>query len=270
MCPDGAYSQRSKARQPGCSRKPSRAQCPLLVRDLYRACARLSQGTQRRLLAGAIPIEERRAPSETVGPADDHLDAESSSVVTFSDAKAARAWFDQLDQTMAFAPRVIGFATRSMTISKRSPANRRQDQVGDRALHLAALGSDEMSMMTTERISSYLRELATRPAEYRADKKGKRKLRPEGEGSERGRRASANRVFAVLKASLNSAFQTAKLQRTPMAEGQTIRENRFAMDLVSLASGGTSGRCCSRGRFGHSCKPPFSRALAGQSSAACR
>jgi integrase len=150
---------------------------------------------------------------KVLGSADDHLDAENSSVLTFSDAqKTARAWFDQLDQNHGVRPAryTVGDALDDYLEAFTGKSKDKTTWAAERYIR-PVLGSEEVSALTTERIFTYLRELAKRPAEYRADKKGRRKLRPQGDGSERSRRASANRVFAVLKAALNAAFQNGKV-----------------------------------------------------------
>ncbi len=148
-----------------------------------------------------------------MGPADDHLDASSAAVLTFEDAqKAARQWFDELDQNHGARPRKysVNAALDDYLEAFTGKTKAKTSWAIDRYIR-PHLGAKEVASLTTEEISSFLRELATRPAEYRADRKGRRKLRPVTESSERSRRASANRVLAVLKAALNAAFQNGRV-----------------------------------------------------------
>ena len=74
---------------------------------------------------------------------------------------------------------------------------------------LPALGNDAVSDLTAPRIRKWLDKVAEQPGRVRTSKLAKRqnfRAAPKTEDAKRARRATANRVFNILKALLNKAF----------------------------------------------------------------
>jgi integrase len=148
-----------------------------------------------------------------LGPADDVLDAAEAAVFSFATAQeAARAWFSELDLAGGDRPRRydVNDALDDYVLAFRGKSIEKTKWIAERYLR-ADLGSLEVAKLTPERLAGFLRELAAQPACYRANRKGERKLRPVTADGNRARRASANRIFAVLKAALAQSYANGKV-----------------------------------------------------------
>jgi integrase len=150
-----------------------------------------------------------------LGSADDALDAVDNDVLTFAAAQAAaRDWFARIDGNLGkrLVRYTVGHALDDYVAAFAGKSREKTVWAIDRYIR-PALGENEVVSLTANVLGSFLRDLADQPAVYRANKKGERKLRPvigTGTGT-RARRASANRVFAILKAALSLAFQNCRV-----------------------------------------------------------
>lgn len=144
-----------------------------------------------------------------IGIADDVLDEADSAVLSFATAQeVARAWFSDLDQNDGRRPAryTVGNALDDYL---EAFAGKAKDQISWTVeKYLREPWSDtDVSTLTAEKVRGFLRELAETPAGYRPNKNGVRKLRPITDDSVRARKATANRIFASLKAALNLAYR---------------------------------------------------------------
>jgi integrase len=143
-----------------------------------------------------------------LGSADDALDAGDNAVLTFAAAQAAaRDWFSRIDGNMGkrLVRYTVAHALDDYVEAFTGKSRDKTVWAIDRYIR-PALGDIEVVSLTPDALGAFLRELAERPAFYRANKKGVRKPRPKDPAGARARRASANRVFAMLKAALGQAF----------------------------------------------------------------
>jgi integrase len=148
-----------------------------------------------------------------LGPTDDALDAESAAVLSFAAAqRKAREWFGSLDRhagakstrytvNQALDDYLAAFTGKSLVKTRHTVDSYLRPE----------FGTMQVADLTTERLSAFMIKLASRPAVYRANRKGERKLRPVRADAERVRKANANRILAPLKAALNRAFAMGKV-----------------------------------------------------------
>ena len=150
----------------------------------------------------------------TLGEADDFSDADGEIVLNYKQAHdAARKWFLELDLnggrksgsftvSDAMDDYILGFQGKDLTNTRR-----RID-----AIIRPDLGHFEFSKLTAKIIKDWLTEVANRPAMLRTAKGAEQNYRETADNDEarRRRKASANRIFAILKAGLNVAYREGK------------------------------------------------------------
>lgn len=149
-----------------------------------------------------------------LGSADDALDAADNAVLSFAAAQAAaREWFSTIDTNQGMRPSryTVGQTLDDYVSAFTGKSLAKTIWAIDRYIR-PVLGEKDIASLTADILSSFLRGLADQPAVYRANKNGERKRRPVTSAGMRARRASANRVFTILKASLSRAFQNGKSQ----------------------------------------------------------
>jgi integrase len=156
----------------------------------------------------------------TLGSAADERPPDGASVLNFSEAQdKARTWFaEQARRAAGLEPedaepytvaRCLGDYLDWYAAHRKSAATTRY---AVEAHILPALGDKEAAMLTTTAIRRWHQGLAAQPARVRSAKG-----RPPGERStdrpehERKRRATANRVLAILKAALNFAYREGRI-----------------------------------------------------------
>ncbi|WP_234732101.1 tyrosine-type recombinase/integrase [Acidocella facilis] len=163
---------------------------------------------------------ERVRKYQSLGTADDLLDADGVATLTFGQAQeAARAWFREITRA---GGRVIASPTVAeiMADYQRDYAAR-GGKAADRLANtieahvLPALGDKKASELTHAAIRRWHQGLANAPARLRtkakATKQAVRKVASDDADGQRARRASANRILTVLKAALNLAFQDGRI-----------------------------------------------------------
>lgn len=156
-----------------------------------------------------------------LGAADDARDADGLTVFSFAQAQErARDFFARQarqlagDLAPADGPRTVASALDAYFADreKRGSKGLAQDRASARARILPELGELELEKLTTNRIRDWHTALAMAPKRVRAGRLAKeprksRAIDPKNTDAVRARRATANRVFSVLKASLNYAFR---------------------------------------------------------------
>lgn len=155
------------------------------------------------------------ARAETLlGPADDALDADTSAVLTFSEAQAAaREWFALLDRNAGRRPEpyTVGQALNDYLENFTGKSLEATRYTIERHLR-PEFGTMQVTELTTERLTAFVNRIANTPSVYRANKKGVRKNRPIGPDSARIQKSNANRIFTPLRAALTRAFMMGKVR----------------------------------------------------------
>ncbi|HIC79453.1 MAG TPA: site-specific integrase [Kiloniellaceae bacterium] len=158
---------------------------------------------------------------QTLGAADDALDADGESILTCAQAQArARPWFD--DQATAHSagwvhkgPYTVKTALEDYHAWMESEGKRTVADSRTRAasLILPSLGKLEVTKLTTAQIRDWRDGLAEAPARLRTSQGEDQRFRetPTDEDTLRRRRSTANRTLTILKAALNHAFNEGRV-----------------------------------------------------------
>ncbi len=163
---------------------------------------------------------ERVRKYQALGTADDLLDADGVSTLTFAQAQdAARAWFREITRAggrvieSPAVKEIMADYVRDYLARGGKAADRLENTI--EAHILPALGEKKASDLTHAAIRRWHQALATAPARVRtkatATKQATRKVAADDADGQRARRASANRILTVLKAALNLAFQDGRI-----------------------------------------------------------
>ncbi|MGJ5088498.1 tyrosine-type recombinase/integrase [Bradyrhizobium sp. HKCCYLRH1065] len=143
-----------------------------------------------------------------LGPADDREEANGSTVLSHSQARAkALAMIEKPDGDKIHRA-TVRQAYAAYVEHKRALGQSVADVTSRGAAHiLPALGDLVISELTAERLQRWLGDMARAPAQVRPKRGGKPQYRAEPDGDEaiRRRRNTANRVLTMLKAILNYA-----------------------------------------------------------------
>lgn len=167
------------------------------------------------------PSAARKMAYRSLGAADDILDADGITVLTFAQAQEmARAWFATLANDAHGAdagPYTISDAVRAYLehLEAQGKPSARESRWRADALILPALGAIELHRLRPERLEKWLNNLAASPARLRTKRGEKQRFRepdPSDPDAARRRRANANRTFNVLRAALNLAFSRGKVE----------------------------------------------------------
>jgi len=157
---------------------------------------------------------------QSIGTADDVVDADGGHVLSFAEAQeAARKWFRDLARHDRGEARSGPYSVREclreyltwLEVHRKTEADARHRV----DTHIVPkLGSIDCDRLTTAEIQKWLRDLANSPARLRTKKDAKkpnvREFDREDQDAVRRRRASANRTLTVLKAALNRAWRDGK------------------------------------------------------------
>lgn len=150
-----------------------------------------------------------------IGGADDHVDANAETVLTFYQAQEKARKLAQshnrergiglsLDLTVAEA------ADKYLAWYKEHRRAHTETEHSVRAHILPALGSTRVDELSSAAIRRWLEQLAAKPARVRTKKQAKRaayRAAPKTADEKRARKSTANRIFNILKALLNRAYQ---------------------------------------------------------------
>jgi len=150
---------------------------------------------------------------EHIAGADDHIDANGETILTFYQAQErARTLARQRERQrgigVAADATVKQAADRYLTWFREHKKSVRETEHVINAHILPALGDIKLSQLTSPKLRAWLDEVATRPAKIRSSKEKPRyRAAPKTADEKRARRSTANRILNVLKALLNRAFQ---------------------------------------------------------------
>ncbi len=192
---------------------------------------------------------------ETIGTADDRLDADGAEILTFHQAQGRarelaashREGANKSGGPMTVS-RVLDAYLDQMDAQQSKTAidsrNRIEKHIRPR------LGAIPAAELTREKIAAWLKALADTPRQVRGKKgKASRSLaKPQTEDERRRRRASANRTLTILRAALSHAYRDGKIASDtewrrvqPFAEVDAPRVRYFTQDevrrLVNAAQG---------------------------------
>jgi integrase len=159
---------------------------------------------------------EGRQHYDAMGPADDAMDADGHSVLSFGQAQErARQWFATKEREAASDVAPTGsYTVQDALADYLADYVRRGGKAANRMRYvidahiLPALGDVEVTKLTRRRIEAWQDHIATTPPRLRT-RKGAPARHAEADDSPeavRRRRATANRTLTILKAALNHAL----------------------------------------------------------------
>jgi integrase len=160
---------------------------------------------------------------EAVGAADDVRDANGLDVLSFAQAQEqARAWFDRKGCELAglgepqAGPYTVADAIEDYLAAREARGGKGSghDRTTAAARIVPALGKIDISRLTSRQITAWLNELSQAPKHVRSSRGGPqrtRELDKDDVEAVRRRRASANRILAILRAALTFAWQSHKV-----------------------------------------------------------
>ena len=159
-------------------------------------------------------LESGRYALKSLGVADDYADADGRKVLAFKDAQKAALAYEAEEQ------RSGGGLDRKLTVKKAADdyldwfrSHRKGVAMAESAIRthiLPAFGDRTIASLTSAELRAWLDKLATKPARLRTSKfasKANIRAAPKTGDEKRARRASTNRIYTVLRAILNRAFQ---------------------------------------------------------------
>lgn len=207
------------------SSRNARARLPLSGKPRYRAIdAGLHLGYRKGKAAGKWVVRwyvgKRGYRVETIGLADDVIDANGAGVLNFSQAQsAAREIFVRRQREQEGLPTRTGPYTVRACLDEYLDwlENNRKSAQDARykanAFINAEFGDLECAKLTAHKLQKWLENLAKQPARLRSKRGEAQKFRnpPTDEEARRRRRATANRVLTTLKAALNRAWSSDKI-----------------------------------------------------------
>jgi integrase len=173
----------------------------------------------------------RRYEKNVIGEADDYGDADGLTTLSFDQAQQrARELHTQRAHAEAGIP--VGPYTVSQAISDYIATMRHSGrattakdvEIRARAFILPALGHVNVADLTSERLRAFLAALAEEPARVRSKRGAPTAYHPVV--NERARRASANRIYGILRAALNHAFDEEKKVSSNAAWGRRVKPFR--------------------------------------------
>jgi integrase len=159
-------------------------------------------------------IDRRHRHETTLGPADDVLDADGARILDYAQAQSkARDWLASLDDKGKTVPYTINRCLDDYIADYKRRGGKALDrlEITAGAFIRPKLGSHDVAALTASMIRQWHAEIAGAPARLRtrttAKRQNIREVDVEDPDAVRRRRASANRIFGVLKAALNLAFR---------------------------------------------------------------
>jgi integrase len=157
----------------------------------------------------------RRYEKKVIGTADDYGDADGLTVLSFDQAQAkARELHSHrahAEHGLHVGPYTVADAITDYVQYMVAQGRATAKDVGTRArAHIIpTLGQVNVADLTSERLRAFLAQLASEPARVRSVRGGPVAHRKDN--NPRARKASANRIYAILRAALNHAFDEKKV-----------------------------------------------------------
>jgi integrase len=155
---------------------------------------------------------------EGIGVADDYTDADGIACLDFWQAQdqARKRWKERARAGSENAPYTVADALADYLVHLEHEGKSARDAKARLDAHvLPVLGHIEMGALTADVLKQWQRAMAVAPARKRTKRGAKQAFKavPDVDDKEgvRRRRATANRVFAVLRAALNLAYRNRKV-----------------------------------------------------------
>ena len=251
--------------------RAARAKLPPQPQPFWRAVDKgLSLG-YRKLKVGGTWIMRRYIGNgtyalESIGTADDLGDADGVAILSFFQAqKRARELAGLAAKAGAHGTTIASTLEAYFDARERRGKSVAFDRRLTAARILPALGTIELSKLTAKDIENWLTGLGASPRMIRAPKGGiiERPVTPSDANALRKRRASANRIFTILRAALNHAFRSGKID-TDVA-WRRVRPFRDAgAPTIHFL---TQDECL---RLVATCEPDFAALVSGALATGCR
>ncbi len=207
--------------------RTARAQLKVAGKPYYKAIDEgLHLGYRRNKVGGKWVMRwytgDQTYKVETIGSADDTLDADGAEFLSFSQAQEiARTRFVETRRVAAGLPAKGGAYTIKLCVEEYLiwlEQNRKSAQdarVKAGALIIPLLGHVECAKLTTKQLRDWRDAVANAPARLRTAKGKAQRFRDveaaDPENARRKRQATTNRVLTTLKAALNQAWREQKI-----------------------------------------------------------
>jgi integrase len=149
-----------------------------------------------------------------IGVADDYSDPDGTVILSFSQAQtAARKLIVERAGGVGTVADAVDAYVRFFEADGRSPQTIQRIRYVDRAFIRPTLGHIKLSALTTERLNRWCHELAKQPARIRTKVGAPQRYRhAEDPNARRARRATAKRIWTMLRAALQYAFKHDKIE----------------------------------------------------------
>lgn len=226
--------------------RTARLQLAVSSKPYYRAIDEgLHLGYRRNKVGGKWVMRwytgDQQYKVETIGSADDTLDADGSEFLSFSQAQAfARARFVETRRVASGLPAKRGAYTVKLCIDEyiawleQNRKSAKDAKTRAAALIIPVLGDIACATLTTKQLRDWRDGMAASPARLRTQKGKDQRFRTgpaaDPEDAQRRRRATTNRVLTTLKAALNQAWRDQKIPSdqawralSPFAEADAAR-----------------------------------------------
>jgi hypothetical protein len=159
-------------------------------------------------------IDSKGYRETTPGPADDALDADGERILDYAQAQAkARNWLASLDVEARAGPSTVNGCLDDYIVDYKRRGGKALDrlEISANAFIRPQFGANEVGDLTATVNRQWHAALAEAPARLRTRKTAKRQnvrdIDIEDPNAMRQRRATANRILDVLKATFNFAFR---------------------------------------------------------------
>jgi len=182
---------------------------------------------------GAYTTENLRDPANNIVLADDFTDADGVRVLTFGQAQQQARRASPRSAVMTISDVLDRYIGRLDT-DGRSPRDIADARTRIDAHIRPALGTITIGALTTERLRTWLADVAAAPSRLRSST-GKQKYGAVRD--DRARQATANRIWAILRAALNAAFEDGKISSDtvwrrvkPFKNAGAARQRRLSVE----------------------------------------
>ena len=162
--------------------------------------------------AGKYVLENLRTVDSALIVADDYSEADGHAIMTFGQAQErakARRPAAREPQGPYTVEKAVDAYIAFLESEGRSPAAIKDTRYRDRAFIRSKLGTVEVAELTADKLRRWRDELARAAPRLRTRKGEAQKHKDSAD--KRARRATANRTWTTLRAALNHAFQTDKV-----------------------------------------------------------
>jgi hypothetical protein len=172
-------------------------------------------------------VGDRDYETQSFSIADGLSDANGVNVLNFRQAQSeARAWRDH--KAAGRGPFTVADAIKlHVEVLAAKGRNTADTEFRARAMILPTLGAELVADLTTERLRAWLMNLAELPPRARTGMGAAQRYRAmsvDHDEAVRRRRNTANRILAILRAALTTAWREGKVPSDHVAAGQTVRE----------------------------------------------